>query len=125
LLTFSIFITERVTYSFYAPTPFPPQSVTPVPIVEHLRLQGSHALELYGENFSTQLTVFLGSIPAKTAYRCEEFILADPPPYNFVKRTLGLGSGPIEVPVILARSDGVIYGTGKTFTYQPEPVSYG
>jgi hypothetical protein len=57
-------------------------------------------------------------------YRCEELLLCQPPPIGAV---LGTSETVCRVrtavPLLLVRDDGVIYRTGRTFTYEVDPVA--
>lgn len=53
---------------------------TPVPIVNMCKTLGK-VVELYGEQFSTLLTVYFNAEPAETWYRCEELLMCSPPPF--------------------------------------------
>jgi recombining binding protein (suppressor of hairless) len=66
-------------------------------------------LELTGENFTPNLKVWFGDVEAETMYRCQ------------FKRGWQWVRQPTQVPVSLVRTDGIIYATGLTFTYTPEP----
>ena len=81
-------------------------------------------LELTGENLSPSLRVWFGDVEADTMYRCQESLLCVVPEISAFRGEWGWGrqpSQPVQVPVSLVRSDGIIYATGLTFTYTPEP----
>ncbi|RKP10099.1 hypothetical protein THASP1DRAFT_13333 [Thamnocephalis sphaerospora] len=135
--------TECVRYTFYHPGSladrafqFQPQlhlaPVTPVPSVHHVaisvsadpmgmqpdgsRPQQAPLVSLYGENFTADLSVWFGDrCSAQTEWRGRELITCYGP------EPLAASSDPAEavperreVPLLLVRSDGVIFKTGRT-----------
>lgn len=102
-------------------------------------------LELVGENFTPNLKVWFGDIEAETAFRCSTSLVCTVPDVSLFKtsslfsnqvasgNTSGASSTqtcsiynksilqPTQVPLNLVRNDGVIYNTGLSFTYTPEP----
>ena len=78
-------------------------------------------LELTGESFTPNLKVWFGDVEAETMYRCQESMLCVVPDISQFKRGWQWVRQPTQVPVSLVRTDGVIYATGLTFTYTPEP----
>ena len=78
-------------------------------------------LELTGENFTPNLKVWFGSVESETMYRCQESMLCVVPDISLFRRGWQYVRQPTQVPVSLVRTDGVIYATGLTFTYTPEP----
>ena len=78
-------------------------------------------LELTGENFTPNLKVWFGDVDAETMYRCQESMLCVVPDISQFRRGWQWVRQPTQVPVSLVRTDGVIYATGLTFTYTPEP----
>ncbi|KAK2568312.1 Recombining binding protein suppressor of hairless [Acropora cervicornis] len=79
-------------------------------------------LELTGEHFTANLKVWFGDVEAETMYRCGESLLCVVPDISAIRGGWRFVRQPTEVAVSLVRSDGVIYPTGLTFTYTPEPV---
>lgn len=55
-------------------------------------------------------------------HRCGESLLCVVPDISAIRGGWRFVRQPTEVAVSLVRSDGVIYPTGLTFTYTPEPV---
>ncbi|CDS42579.1 suppressor of hairless protein [Echinococcus multilocularis] len=104
----------------------PPPSnhpVTPVPIVTSIRTNGGGdvaMVEVSGENFSANHQVWFGDVPAQTFYRCQELLLCLVPDISEFHPEWTYIQYELEVPISIARNDGVIYATGSTFTYQPE-----
>nr|VZI34335.1 unnamed protein product [Spirometra erinaceieuropaei] len=104
----------------------PPPSnlpVTPVPVVSGLRTNGGGdvaMVEVSGENFSPSHQVWFGDVPAQTFYRCQELLLCLVPDISEFHPDWTYIHYELEVPISIARNDGVIYATGLTFTYQPE-----
>ncbi len=78
-------------------------------------------LELTGENFNPGLKVWFGDVEAETMFRCQESMLCVVPDISQFRRGWQWVRNPAQVPVSLVRGDGVIYATGLTFTYTPEP----
>jgi len=80
---------DRAVYRFYetnSPEGRDNLPVNPVPVVTFTKNLGP-MVEMYGENFSTFLTVWFGHVPSETLYRCEELMLCRPPP---IERFTGL-----------------------------------
>lgn len=105
-------------------------------------------LELTGHNFTPNLRVWFGDVEADTMYRCwcqqtftsvwvllyhhanfstvcsfrcGESILCVVPDISAFREGWRWVRQPVQVPVTLVRSDGIIYATALTFTYTPEP----
>jgi len=120
----TIISTDQVEYQFYegmGPTRAP---VTPVPLVHNLQLNGGGEiamLELTGENFNPNLSVWFGDVESKTMYRCQENMLCVVPDISKFRGGWSWVRQPTKVPISLVRNDGIIYATGMTFTYTPEP----
>ncbi|VUZ45312.1 unnamed protein product [Hymenolepis diminuta] len=104
----------------------PPPSnhpVTPVPIVTNIRTNGGGdvaMVEVSGENFSANHQVWFGDVPAQTFYRCQELLLCLVPDITEFHPDWTYVQYELEVPISIARNDGVVYATGSVFTYQPE-----
>ena len=94
-------------------------------------------LELIGESFTPNLKVWFGDVEAETAYRCSNSMICKVPEVSIFKNespncasnsSLWTNSKhayqQIQVPVILVRHDGIIFNTGLTFTYTPEPGGF-
>eukprot|EP00730_Choanoeca_flexa_P018665 TRINITY_DN9087_c0_g1_i5.p1 TRINITY_DN9087_c0_g1~~TRINITY_DN9087_c0_g1_i5.p1 ORF type:complete len:669 (+),score=194.09 TRINITY_DN9087_c0_g1_i5:160-2166(+) len=95
----------------------PGDPVTPVPLVDMVKTLGKF-VELYGEHFSTMLTVYFNDVPAETFYRCEELLFCTPPDFKLIApESNGICDQPREVELTLVREDGVIYHTGQTYKY--------
>lgn len=122
--SWTIISTDKAEYTFHegaGPVRVP---VTPVPVVNSLHLNGGGdiaMLELTGENFAPNLRVWFGNVEAETMYRCAECLLCVVPDISAFREGWQWVRQPTQVPVSLVRSDGVIYATGLTFTYTPEP----
>ena len=54
-------------------------------------------------------------------YRCQESMLCVVPDISQFRGGWQWVRQPTQVPVSLVRHDGIIYATGLTFTYTPEP----
>lgn len=78
-------------------------------------------LELTGEGFSPHLRVWFGDVEAETMFRCQESMLCVVPDISAFRGEWLWVRQPTQVPVSLVRNDGIIYATGLTFTYTPEP----
>lgn len=122
--SWTIISTDKAEYTFYEGTGPVRVPVTPVPVVSSLHLNGGGdeaMLELKGENLTANLKVWFGDVEAETMYRCEECMLCVVPDISAFREGWQWVRQPTQVPVSLVRSDGVIYATGLTFTYTPEP----
>ncbi|ELT98158.1 hypothetical protein CAPTEDRAFT_179039 [Capitella teleta] len=122
--SWTIISTDKAEYTFYEGMGPVKCSVTPVPVVNSLHLNGGGdvaMLELAGENFSPSLKVWFGEVEAETMYRCAESMLCVVPDISAFRSGWKWVRQPLQVPVSLVRHDGVIYATGLTFTYTPEP----
>lgn len=123
--SWTIISTDKSEYSFYEGNGPVRSPITPVPIVNNLQLNGGGdvaMLELTGEHFTANLKVWFGDVEAETMYRCGESLLCVVPDISAIRGGWRFVRQPTEVAVSLVRSDGVIYPTGLTFTYTPEPV---
>ncbi len=87
-------------------------------------------LELIGENFTPNLTVWFDDIESETAFRCQTSIVCTVPDVSIFKSPNYVSSWhqsnrpfnqPIQVQVCLVRNDGIIFNSGHIFTYTPEP----
>ncbi|KAG9509654.1 Suppressor of hairless protein-like protein, partial [Fragariocoptes setiger] len=122
--SWTIISTDRAEYTFYEGMGPVPSPVTPVPIVNSLNLNGGGdvaMLELTGENFNPALKVWLGDVETETMYRCQEMMLCVVPDISAFRQDWQWVRQPTQVQVSLVRNDGIIYATGLTFTYTPEP----
>jgi len=122
--SWTIISTDKVEYTFFegmGPVRVP---VTPVPTVHNLQVNGGGEvamLEIIGECFTPNVKVWFGDVEAETMYRCQENLLCVVPEIGKFKEGWQFVRQPTQVPVSLVRNDGVIYATGLTFTYTPEP----
>ncbi|XP_031415897.1 recombination signal binding protein for immunoglobulin kappa J region a isoform X3 [Clupea harengus] len=122
--SWTIISTDKAEYTFYEGMGPVPTSVTPVPVVESLQLNGGGdvaMLELTGQNFTPHLRVWFGDVEADTMYRCGESVLCVVPDISAFREGWRWVRQPVQVPVTLVRNDGIIYSTALTFTYTPEP----
>ncbi|XP_055898961.1 recombining binding protein suppressor of hairless-like isoform X3 [Biomphalaria glabrata] len=123
--SWTIISTDKAEYTFYEGMGPVEKPFTPVPIVNSLNLNGGGdvaMLELSGENFTPQLKVWFGEVEAETMFRCDDSMLCVVPDISaFRSGGVRWVRQPLQVPVSLVRSDGVIYSTGLIFTYTPEP----
>ncbi|XP_055929520.1 recombining binding protein suppressor of hairless-like isoform X1 [Argiope bruennichi] len=122
--SWTIISTDKAEYTFYEGMGPVRTPVTPVPVVHSLNLNGGGdvaMLELSGESFTPNLRVWFGEVEAETMYRCQESILCVVPDISAFREGWQFVRQPTQVPVSLVRSDGIIYATGLTFTYTPEP----
>ncbi|KAL7304054.1 hypothetical protein TKK_0003518 [Trichogramma kaykai] len=120
----TIISTDRAEYTFYEGMGPVRSPVTPVPLVHSLNLNGGGdvaMLELTGDNFTPNLQVWFGDVEAETMYRCQESMLCVVPDISQFRGEWLWIHQPTQVPVSLVRNDGIIYATGLTFTYTPEP----
>lgn len=122
--SWTIISTDKAEYTFFEGMGPVKQPVTPVPVVNSLHLNGGGdvaMLDLSGENFTPVLRVWFGDVEAETMYRCEDSMLCVVPDISAFRAGWRWVRAPLQVPVLLVRNDGVIYSTGLTFTYTPEP----
>ncbi|XP_023319959.1 recombining binding protein suppressor of hairless isoform X2 [Eurytemora carolleeae] len=120
----TIISTDKVEYQFYEGMGPVRNPVTPVPVVHSLHLNGGGdvaMLELTGECFTPNLRVWFGDVESETMYRCQESMLCVVPDISQFRGGWQWVRQPTQVPVSLVRNDGIIYATGLTFTYTPEP----
>jgi hypothetical protein len=135
--------TECVRYTFYHPSSLEDPSfqfrsqihlapVTPVPCVHHVsismspdtitvpgtdgsRPQQTPLVSIYGENFTSDLSVWFGDrCSAQTEWRGRELITCYGPEPLLPSETNDSTPERHEVPLLLVRSDGVIFKTGRT-----------
>lgn len=86
-------------------------------------------LELIGENFTPNLTIWFDDIETETAFRCQTSMICTVPDVSIFKssnyvsswQTNKSANQPIQVQVCLVRNDGIIFNSGHVFTYTPEP----
>ena len=120
----TIISTDKQEYTFFEGMGPVRNPITPVPSVQHLHLNGGGdvaMLELTGECFTPNLKVWFGDVEAETMYRCQESMLCVVPDISQFREGWQWVRQPTQVPVALVRNDGIIYSTGLTFTYTPEP----
>ncbi|XP_015184807.1 PREDICTED: suppressor of hairless protein [Polistes dominula] len=120
----TIISTDKAEYQFFEGMGPVRSPVTPVPLVHSLHLNGGGdvaMLELTGDNFTPNLQVWFGDVEAETMYRCQESMLCVVPDISLFRGEWLWVRQPTQVPVSLVRNDGIIYATGLTFTYTPEP----
>uniref|UniRef100_A0A1A9Z986 Suppressor of hairless protein n=1 Tax=Glossina pallidipes TaxID=7398 RepID=A0A1A9Z986_GLOPL len=120
----TIISTDKAEYQFFEGMGPVSSPVTPVPIVNSLNLNGGGdvaMLELSGDNFTPHLQVWFGDVEAETMYRCTEVLLCVVPEISQFRGEWLWVRQPTQVPISLVRNDGIIYATGLTFTYTPEP----
>ncbi|XP_018600025.2 recombining binding protein suppressor of hairless-like protein [Scleropages formosus] len=115
--------TETVEYTFSDSHASLQGSVTPIPVISTLELNGGgHVamLEIQGENFSPHLKVWFGNVEAETMFRTPKSMLCVVPDVSVFSGEWRWLRCPITVPLSLIRSDGLIYRSTFTFTYTPE-----
>lgn len=122
--SWTIISTDKAEYTFYEGMGPVKSPVTPVPVVSTLHLNGGGdvaMLELSGENFTPALKVWFGDVEAETMFRCEDTMFCVVPDISAFRAGWRWVRQPLQVPVSLVRCDGIIFSTGLTFTYTPEP----
>uniref|UniRef100_A0A8B9GRL2 Recombination signal binding protein for immunoglobulin kappa J region-like n=1 Tax=Astyanax mexicanus TaxID=7994 RepID=A0A8B9GRL2_ASTMX len=115
--------TEVVEYTFSESLSCNPTTVSPVPVIQGLELNGGgHVamLELHGENFSPHLKVWFGNMEADTMFRSPRSLLCVVPDISVFSGEWRSLRQPVTVPLSLIRMDGLIYRSSFTFTYTPE-----
>jgi len=126
--SWTIISTDKVEYTFFEGMGPVRTPVTPVPTVSNLNVNGGGEvamLEITGESFTPNLKVWFGEVEAETMYRCQETLLCVVPEIGQFREGWKWVRQPTQVPVSLVRNDGVIYATGLSFTYTPEPGPRG
>ncbi|KAK3102940.1 hypothetical protein FSP39_015115 [Pinctada imbricata] len=122
--SWTIISTDKAEYTFFEGMGSVKSPITPVPVVLNLHLNGGGdvaMLELSGEHFTPNLRVWFGDVEAETMFRCNESMFCVVPDISAFRAGWRWVRQPLQVPVSLVRSDGIIYATGLTFTYTPEP----
>lgn len=122
--SWTIISTDEASYSFHEAMGPARTPLTPVPVVHSLDCNGGGevaSLELSGENFNPYLKVWLGDVEADTIFRSEELLICTVPDISEIRAGWQWVRSPTQVQVSLVRNDGVIYATGFSFTYTPEP----
>jgi len=124
----TIISTDKQEYTFFEGMGPVRGPITPVPLVHNLYLNGGGdvaMLEITGECFSPNLRVWFGDVESETLFRCTESMMCVVPDISQFREGWNYVRQPTQVPVTLVRNDGVIYATGLTFTYTPEPGPRG
>lgn len=122
--SWTIISTDKAEYQFFEGNGPVSSPVSPVPTVQSLNLNGGGdvaMLELNGESFAPNLKVWFGEVEAETMYRCTDCMLCVVPDISLFREGWQWVRVPTQVPVSLVRDDGIIYATGLTFVYTPEP----
>ncbi|XP_063072279.1 recombining binding protein suppressor of hairless-like protein [Engraulis encrasicolus] len=115
--------TEIVEYTFSESLSCGQGSISPVPVITALELNGGgHVamLELHGENFGPHLKVWFGDVEAETMFRSPKSVLCVVPDVSVFSCEWRWLRRPITVPLALLRLDGLIYRSPFSFTYTPE-----
>ncbi|XP_052456222.1 recombining binding protein suppressor of hairless-like protein isoform X1 [Carassius gibelio] len=115
--------TEVVEYTFSENLTSHPTTISPVPVINGLELNGGgHVamLELHGENFSPHLKVWFGNMQAETMFRSSRSLMCVVPDVSIMSGEWRWMRLPITVPLCLIRLDGLIYRSSYSFTYTPE-----
>jgi len=89
----------------------PQYSISPFPVVESIDLHGSnntYYLKIRGINFTSLLSIWLGSVECGTFFQSKESMLAVMPQFNDLIRYY-VSNCTISVPVFLIRQDLVMY----------------
>ncbi|KAK9765814.1 hypothetical protein K7432_005556 [Basidiobolus ranarum] len=114
--------TDCVQYSFYTPNSNTlgnesvVNPITPIPFITHIVPSAQNGapsvLTIYGENLTPDLSVWFGEIQSKiTEFKNRESAICTLP----VAGQNGVTEG-TSLPILLVRSDGVVYKTGKFYT---------
>ncbi|KAI1280591.1 Suppressor of hairless -like protein [Halotydeus destructor] len=122
--SWTIISTDKAEYTFYEGMGPVRRPITPVPVVTNLLLNGGGdvaTLEITGENFEPNLKVWFGDVETETMFRCQESMLCVVPEISAFREGWQWVRQPTQVQISLVRNDGIIYATGLTFTYTPEP----
>uniref|UniRef100_A0A8C1Z2F1 Recombination signal binding protein for immunoglobulin kappa J region-like n=1 Tax=Cyprinus carpio TaxID=7962 RepID=A0A8C1Z2F1_CYPCA len=109
---------EVVEYTFSESLTSHPNTISPVPVISGLELNGERhvaILELHGENFGPHLKVWFGNMQAETM--SSRSLLCVIPDVSILSGEWRWMRQPITVPLSLIQLDGLIY---RSFTYTPE-----
>lgn len=74
--------------------------MNPVPTVRCIKSLG-RLVELFGENFSTQLQVWFDDVPAVTIFRCDELMLCKPPDLSAFADQSDIAAGNTKVDFVI------------------------
>ena len=113
-------------YEALGPTPFP---ISPSPKISDWEISrsglatdddDSYRLVLRGENFHHQLSIWFNAVPSKSVLVSASHIECIIPPISeFTSNNNFVDGQYLTVEIYLVRNDGVIFHTGKSFTYNP------
>lgn len=99
--------------------------ITPFPVISHIppsSAAGGDSLSISGENLTRDLAVWFGDVKCpRTDYRSRESISCSIPDLSELVRspviTVDEENGSRKLPILLVRGDGVVYRTGKFYTF--------
>jgi hypothetical protein len=124
--------TDVAKYTFWTPSddddgfsnPFSAQhAITPFPIITHINATARPTLMISGENLARDLTVWFGDIKAPVSeYKSRDILVCHVPDDDVA------AASPVarvdeecpqlkKLPLLLVRGDGVVYRTGRFYTF--------
>ncbi|KAI7879594.1 beta-trefoil [Lichtheimia hyalospora FSU 10163] len=119
--------TDCATYTFWTPPSMldaAASPITPFPVISHIppSAAGGDSLSISGENLTRDLAVWFGDVKCpRTDYRSRESISCSVPDLSELVRspviTIDEENGSRKLPILLVRGDGVVYRTGKFYTF--------
>ncbi|XP_065191343.1 recombining binding protein suppressor of hairless-like isoform X3 [Sycon ciliatum] len=118
----TIISTDVMRYTFHEAMGPVSDPVTPVPRVLSMNMTGCNSqqyVELIGEDFHDNMTVWFADLMVDTFYRCSECILAVVPDPCALDPNYPNMNECLKVPLVIVREDGVVYDTAREYTYPP------
>ncbi|KAI7855011.1 beta-trefoil DNA-binding domain-containing protein [Circinella umbellata] len=116
--------TDCATYTFWTPPPLIAGNtapITPFPTMAQVT-DGNELLTIQGENLTRDLAVWFGDIKSpRTDYRSRESLTCAVPDLNELLSSPAIvvdeEDGQRKLPLLLVRGDGVVYRTGKFYSF--------
>ena len=113
------------------PTPYP---ISPAPQIHDWEIarcglanddDDSYRLILKGESFHHQMSIWFNSVPSRSVLVSANHIECIIPPISdFTSNNNFVDGKYLTVEIFIVRNDGVIFHTGKSFTYNPSDHCY-
>ncbi|KAI9315166.1 hypothetical protein BX666DRAFT_2028747 [Dichotomocladium elegans] len=131
--------TDCATYTFWTPPPLVQDNqslnspfmafdqssstpITPFPVISQITPYSNGDLMIQGENMTRDLAVWFGDIKGpRTDYRSRESITCSAPDLSDLLTspviTVDEEDGSRRLPILLVRGDGIVYRTGKFYSF--------
>jgi len=122
----TVISTDEAQYKFCEMLGPVTKPITPVPCVNKIAAEGSEkgngesVLEINGENFTPNLTVWLDDYKCYTMYRCDELLVCKIPHIREFKPEWSYVQQPVACLITLVRNDGIVYPTEEEYIYEPQ-----